>query len=120
MTTKAVYFNVHFKINPGQIAAFKGIAQTMIAETGKEPGALGYEWYFSDDGGQCRLLETYADQAAVEAHISGRAVQEIPKILAASSVDRFEVYGDPGAKAAPVLTSFGARIFARWNGLATG
>jgi hypothetical protein len=41
----------------------------------------------------------------------------VPKILAASSISRFEVYGDPGPKAAQVLAGFGAQIFELWHGL---
>ena len=119
MTKNAVYFDVHLKINAGQLDAFKKIAEAMIAATKKEPGALAYEWYFNDDQSQCRLQETYADEAAVEAHMSGAAVHEfVPKLLQIATVTGFDVYGNPGAKATSVLTGLGATIFERWQGLA--
>ena len=118
MKNNAVYFLVSFKINEGKFETFKEIAQSMIAFTQKEPGALAYEWYFSPDHTRGRLIETYADQNAVNAHMAGRAVQElVPKIRDLSSITGFEVYGDPGSKAADVLSKIGAEIFQRWNGL---
>ncbi len=73
----------------------------MIAGSQKEPGALGYDWCLSSDRRRCRILETYADANAVLAHLTGPVGQEfLPTILEASSINRFEVYGDPDAKAA--------------------
>ncbi len=120
MNEHAVYFIVHLTINPGKLDAFKEIAEGMIASTRKEPGALAYEWYLSGDRSRCRLVETYADEGAVLAHIAGRAVQElVPKLLEVSSISGFEVYGDPGSKAAETLKAIGAELFQRWHGLAT-
>ena len=119
MNKNAVYFNVSLKINAGQLDAFKEIAEAMIAVTRQESGALAYEWYFSDDLSRCRLIETYVDEAAVQAHIAGRAVQElVPRMLKVSSISNFEVYGYPGLDAAKVLTGIGAEIFRRWSGIA--
>jgi quinol monooxygenase YgiN len=118
MKTNTVYFLVSFKINEGKFETFKEIAQGMIAFTQKEPGSLGYEWYFSPDQTRGRLLETYADQNAVAAHMTGRAVQElVPKIREISSITGFEVYGDPGPQASGLLSKIGAETFQHWNGL---
>ena len=68
MIKHEVRFTVELTIREGSFAAFESIAQTMIACTQKEPGALGYEWHLSDDRKRCRLLETYADADAVLAH----------------------------------------------------
>lgn len=89
----------------------------MIAATQKESGALAYEWHFSPDNKRCRLLEAYADDAAVEAHIDGEAVKLIPTLLESASVSGFEVYGDTGNKAAETLRAFGAQLFQPWDGL---
>jgi len=118
MSKQTIYFIVSFKINDGKLDAFQQIAQAMIAATREEPGALAYEWHFSADHTRCRLLETYADQAAMQQHISGKAVQLIPKLLEVSSVSGFDVYGDTGSESATTLTAFGAEIFPRWSGLA--
>jgi len=120
MNKRAVYFNVDLTINPGKLDAFQEIADMMIAATRQEPGALAYEWYMSSDSSRCRLVETYADEDAVAAHIAGRAVQElVPKLLKVSSISSFEVYGNPGPKSAETLKAIGAELFQRWNGLAS-
>ena len=118
MSNRTVHFIVDLAINEGKFDEFTSIAQSMLAHTRKEPGALGYDWYFSADRKNCRLLETYTDANAVQAHMAGPAVLElVPKLLGLSKVSRFEVYGDPGSKAAEVLTGFGAQIFALWRAL---
>lgn len=118
MSNSTVRFAVDLTINEGKFDEFTSIAQAMLAHTQKEPGALGYDWYFSADRKNCRLLETYIDANAVQAHMSGQAVLElVPKLLGVSKVSRFEVYGNPGPKAAEVLTGFGAQIFDPWRAL---
>lgn len=118
MSKQTVRFNVNLTIHDGKLDAFQAIAQTMIAGTQKEPGALAYEWHLSSDRKRCRLLETYADADAVLAHINGPVVRQlVPKLLQTSSLDRFEVYGDPGLKAAEMLAGVGAEIFPLWHGL---
>jgi quinol monooxygenase YgiN len=118
MINNTVRFTVDLAINEGKFDEFKGIAQAMIAASQKEPGTLGYDWCLSKDCRRCRILETYADANAVLAHLTGPAVQEfVPKILQTSALSRFEVYGDPGPKAAEMLTGFGAEIFEHWLGL---
>ena len=113
-----VRFNVNLTIHEGKLEEFQNLAQAMISATHKEPGALAYDWCFSRDGKRCRILETYADATAVQAHISGVAVQEfVPKMLGVSSINAFEVYGDPGPEAAKTLTKIGAEIFPFWRGL---
>jgi quinol monooxygenase YgiN len=116
--SKTVRFAVNLTIHEGKFDEFTGIAQAMIASTRKEPGALGYDWYFSSDRKRCRLLETYTDAAAVQAHIAGHAVQDlVPKMLEVSTIAGFEVFGDPGPEAAKILTGLGAEIFPLWRGL---
>jgi hypothetical protein len=64
------------------------------------------------------LLETYVDANAVLAHITGPVVQQlVPKLLETASLNHFEVYGDPGPKAAEMLAGVGAEIFPLWRGL---
>ncbi len=117
MDKNIVRFTVDLAINPGKFDQFDRIAQEMIAGTLKEPGALGYEWFLSSDRKRCLLLETYADASAVLAHMKGLAAGLVPKLLETSSINSFEVYGDPGPEAAQILTGIGARIFPLWHGL---
>lgn len=118
MSKQKVRFNVSLTIHEGKLQEFQAIARTMIAGTEKEAGALAYDWYFSNDGKSCRLVETYADADAMLAHMMGPVVQElVPKLLGVASLAGFEVYGEPGAKAAETLKGVGATIFQYWSGL---
>jgi len=117
MSSQRVYVLVELTIHDGKFDAFQKVAEQMIADTPKEPGTLGYEWHLSADRRRCRILETYADANSLLAHFKGPVVQQlVPKLLEWSTVDRSEVYGDPGAEAAAMLTGFGAGIFDRWQG----
>ena len=79
---------------------------------------LGYEWFASGDGKRFRLVETYANAGAVEAHFMGPVVQQwVPKLAAVCAVDGFEIYGDPGAAVAEMAGGFGAVIFQYWLGI---
>jgi len=112
-----VHFLVDLAIHEGKFDSFDNTAQEMVASSRMEPGALRYEWFLSADRKRCRIVETYANADAVLAHLTGWAVVEgVPKLLGASSLNRFEVYGDPGAKAAAMLAGYGAEIFAPWCG----
>ena len=114
----AVHFLVDLTINEGKLEAFQSIALEMIARTRNEPGALEYEWHLSADRKRCRLVETYTDADAALAHMTGSVVQQlVPKMMAHTKIDRFEVCGDPGPKAAEMLAAIGAEIFPSWKGL---
>jgi quinol monooxygenase YgiN len=90
----------------------------MTSGTAKEPGALEYEWFLSDDSSRCRLLETYVNVEAMQKHMAGAVVKElVPKLLGFAAISRFEVYGAPDAQSAATLTSFGAQIYPHWHGL---
>ena len=117
MARDPVRFTVDLTINEGKLDAFEDIAQAMIAGSQNEPGTLAYEWCLSGDRRRCRLVETFADTNAVLAHMTGPVVQElVPKLLEASRISGFEVYGDPGPEAARMLAGFGAEIFQPWHG----
>jgi quinol monooxygenase YgiN len=116
--SKPVYFHVSLNIHEGKFDAFQKIGREMTAITKSESGALGYEWYLSGDHSRCRLVETYADEAAVMAHLSGKAVREfVPKLLETAALNGFEVYGDPGKQATEILRKFGAQFFQHADGI---
>jgi len=121
VAAETVHFLVSLKIHEGELAAFEEAAKKMAAGTSKEPGALGYEWYYGADGKSCRLLETYANAAAALAHCTGPVVRDlVPKLLELASVSSFEVYGDPGPEARAMLAGFGAAFFEFRHGLGRG
>lgn len=118
MSKNTVRLAVEMTAHEGKIQALESLAQAMVAGSQKEPGTLGYEWHLSADRRRCRLLETYLDANAVLAHFTGPVVQQlVPKVLEVASLNRIEVYGDPGPQAAQMLAGFGAEIFPLWHGL---
>lgn len=118
MVEQVIRLSVSLTPHEGKAEEFKRIAEAMTAGTKAEPGTLGYEWFASADGKRFRLLETYVDAAAVEAHFAGPAVQEwVPKLVTLCSVDGFEIYGDPGPKVAEMAGGMGAVIYKYWLGI---
>ena len=112
MTEQVVRLTVDLTLNEGQMEAFRSLAEKMTAVSRNEPGTLGYEWFASADGRQFRLVETYANALAIEAHFMGAAVQvHVPKLMGCASVTRLEVYGDPGPKVTEMVAGLGAQIF---------
>jgi len=118
MEKQVVRLTVDLVVNDGQLEAFKRIAQTMTSVSQAEPGTLGYEWFSSADGKHFRLVETYVDSAALEAHFMGPAVQQwVPKLVEVSKPVGFEIYGDPGPKVTEMASGFGAVVFQYWIGI---
>jgi len=118
MLEQIVRLTVNFVVSGEQLEEFKSIAKAMTSVTREEPGTLGYEWFTSADGKRFRLVETYVDSSALEAHFMGAAVQQwVPRLAQVCKVDGFEIYGDPGPKVAEMAGGFGAVIFQYWLGI---
>jgi quinol monooxygenase YgiN len=118
MVEQVVRLTVSFAVGEAQVDEFKRLAQTMTGVSKAEPGTLGYEWFASADGKSFRLLETYADAQAIEAHFMGAAVQEwVPKLVGTCTVTGFEIYGDPGPKVTGIAAGFGAQFYQYWIGI---
>jgi len=118
MVEQVVRLTVSFSVSDTQMSEFKSIAAEMTEGTKPEPGTLGYEWFVSADGKRFRLVETYADVAAVEAHFLGPVVQQlVPRLAAVCTVDGFEFYGDPGPKVSAMAAGFGAQFYPYWIGI---
>jgi len=118
MEKQVVRLTVDLVVNDGQLEAFKSIAQTMTSVSQAEPGTLGYEWFSSADGKHFRLVETYVDSSALEAHFMGPAVRQwVPKLVEVSKPAAFEIYGDPGPKVTEMTRRFGAVVFQYWIGI---
>src|SRR5277367_6938590 len=115
MVKQVVRLTVSLIVNDGQLEAFKSIAQSMTEVSKAEPGTLGFEWFSSADGKQFRLVETYVDSSALEAHFMGASVQEcVPKLASVCKVSAFEIYGEPSPKVAEMDSGFGTVVFQYW------
>ncbi|SRR6266567_5033126 len=77
MVEQVVRLTLSLTVNDGQVEAFKAIAKDMTAGSQAETGTLGYEWFAGNDGSCFRLVETYVDAKAVEAHFKGPVVQQL-------------------------------------------
>jgi quinol monooxygenase YgiN len=118
MVKQVVRLTVDLVVSDVQLEAFKSIARSLTDVSNAEPGTLGYEWFAGSDGKHFRLVETYTDSSALEAHFMGPAVQEwVPKLAAVCKVEGFEIYGDPGLKVAEMAGGFGAVVFQYWIGI---
>ncbi len=114
-----VRFVVRLAIKAGRLAEFEALAREMAERTRQEPGALEYRFCLDADRARCRLIEAYADGAAVVAHFQGPVVRElVPRMLQVASLEGFEVFGDPGPQAAALLAGFGAQVYAPGPGFA--
>jgi len=118
MVEKIVRLTLNMTVSPEQMDAFKSLALSMTEGTKSEPGTLGYEWFVSDDSKRFRLVETYEDAAAIEAHFMGSVVQQlVPKLAEVCTVDGIEVYGDPGPVVTGMVAASSSTIFKYWTGI---
>ncbi len=117
MPAKPVWFVVDLAIKPNALPALEALARQMVDLTLREQGALVYEFFLSPDRSRCTVVEQYADEAAVLAHLTGPVVQTlVPKALEHASVERFAIFGDPGPDATPILNSLAATIYPHLHG----
>jgi len=86
----------YFKVNAGQLGAFKALCQRFEAKTRSEPGCVYYAFSFDGDTVHCR--EGYDSAAALLAHLDnvGALVQEA---LTIATLSRLEVHA-PAAELA--------------------
>ncbi|MBT8284280.1 MAG: hypothetical protein HKO75_02775 [Flavobacteriaceae bacterium] len=105
-----------FKIHPGKEEAFKELAQACMASVKeKDTGTLQYDWYFSQDGSECRVRETYTNSNAVLAHVTNLG----PLFGQVLELSEFtpEIYGDASDALVGVVEAFSPEVFAQYQGL---
>ena len=85
-----VSIHPYFKVDPGQMGAFKAMLPTFCAKTAEEPACLGYDFTISGDVVFCR--ESYIGAEGALAHINnvGSLLDEAMKI---SQLLRLELHG---------------------------
>jgi quinol monooxygenase YgiN len=118
MLEQVVRLTVSLKVNDGQLDEFKSVVHAMTEGSKAEPGTLGYEWFSDKDSSHFRLVETYVDAGAVEAHFLGPVVQQwVPKLVALVTINAVEFYGDPGPKVVEMASGLGSVFFQYWQGI---
>jgi quinol monooxygenase YgiN len=115
-TEDQVSWVLQCEVKEGQLDAFKELMEEMVAGTSEEPGAVGYEWFISDDDSSVHLYERYADSTAAIGHLSGFREKWAGRFMGCVNVTRFTVYGNPSDTAREVMAPLGAKVLARWGG----
>lgn len=100
---------LEMNIIDGQSDRCQALVEEMVAATqADEPGALHYEYYISADRSTCTVLERYADNAAIMAHLGNFGAKFADRFLAIFSPVRFTVYGPANDEVMTALAGFGA------------
>ena len=80
----------YFKVNAGQLEAFRSLCERFVKKTSDEAGCLYYD--FTLDGDQVDCREAYGNADGVLAHLKnvGTLLDEALKV---ASITRLEVHG---------------------------
>lgn len=108
---------LEMNIQDGMSDAVQPLIDEMVAATqANEPGALTYEYYLTDDGTQCTVLERYADSDAAMVHLENFGTHFAERFLATFAPVRFTVYGPSTETLRAALAGFGATFDTRIGG----
>lgn len=111
-----VSWNLQLSVREGRLDAARALMVEMVASTREESGALGYEWFLSDDGKTCHINERYADSGAVLVHAGHFGSKFAERFLGCFEPTGLSVYGDPHAEAKAALDGLGAVYFGPLGG----
>ena len=111
-----IQITARFKIHPGKEEAFKELAKAcMSCVKEKDKGTLQYDWYFSKDGSECRVRETYTNSDAVLAHVTNLGPL-FGQILELSEFTP-EIYGDASDVLVGAVEAFKPEVYAHYQGM---
>jgi Antibiotic biosynthesis monooxygenase len=97
-------------ISPDAADQFKQVAAEALATIRGEPGTLQHDWFFTDDGAQCVVRETYASSDAFLAHLAS-AGPLLGRLVELGGGLELEVFGAPSAALYDAIASFQPRIY---------
>ena len=102
---------VHQTVDPEGLEEFRELAAqgAANAET-NEPGTLGYEFFFSEEGDDCYLNEYYVDSAAFMEHFA-RVQPILEASMKVSNMVEVVVLGNPSSEAREMLGHIGAKFY---------
>jgi quinol monooxygenase YgiN len=98
MGPEGLLWIVELSINEGKQTEFENLAKEMSDMVRRsEPGTQKYEWFLTEKGNKCLIIEIYDSSSAGLAHARGEAIKRIfiPQILKIAKVTRFEICGNP-------------------------
>ena len=92
------------------VSEFKRLAAELLEAVRGEAGTLQFDWFFSDDGSQCVVRETYVGSDAVLAHI-GNVGPFLGRLIELGGGLKLEVFGEPSAKLRDAIAAFEPTIY---------
>jgi quinol monooxygenase YgiN len=100
MASSPIILNVFLEAAQGREEELAALLKTLVGPTRSEPGCLGYELNTSTEKpGAFLFYEKFADQAALDAHVSSAHFQNFLKLreandpIASQSVTRWSALG---------------------------
>lgn len=114
--SNTISWNLQLSVQAGRLDDARALMNEMVAATKEESGALGYEWFVSEDGSACHINERYVDSDAVLAHLGNFGAQFAERFLACFEPTGLSVYGAPNAEARAALDGFGAAYLGDFGG----
>lgn len=103
---------LEMNVQDGQADNVEPLVSEMSAATERdEAGALHYEYYMSADRKTCTVLERYADNDAVMAHLANFGEKFAERFLTTFAPVRLSVYGPANDTVRGALAGFGAVHF---------
>jgi quinol monooxygenase YgiN len=97
MDQDALHWIIELSINEGKQYEFQKLAKEMSNMVRcTELGTRNYEWFLSENGNKCLVIETYDSSNSALVHVRGEAINKIfPEVLKVAKITRFEICGKP-------------------------
>ncbi|MBO6574782.1 MAG: hypothetical protein JJ896_05170 [Rhodothermales bacterium] len=92
--------------NVSDLDAWRELMHEMVASTKNEAGARTYEWYISEDGATCHILESYADSEAVMEHLGNFGANFAERFMGLFQPTEFVIYGPASDQVKEALAGF--------------
>lgn len=102
-------------ISPDAADEFNQLVTEALVTIRGEPGTLQHDWFFSPDGGECLVRETYTSSEAFLAHLAG-AGPLLGRLVELGGGLSLDVFGEPSAALLDVLGPFEPRVYAYSQG----
>ena len=103
-----IQWTVQVQVNDGQLETAKALANEMSDATRSgEPGAVQYEWFFSEDGKHCHILEEYRDSDAAVVHLGNFLSKYVERFMGCFTPTGVYLYGSPSGELKDMMTPFG-------------
>jgi quinol monooxygenase YgiN len=114
--TDYIRVNAKLSIKEGKLSEFKEKGNAAIEKVkANEPNMLSYEWYLSEDGSKCYIVEIYKNSDAIMAHM-GNVGDLLGPFFELAPLTGLNIYGSPSDEVRQAFASFGAQYHEHFNG----